>query len=107
MPVPVCAGRLHVCCPVPISVMEADAAFVAHIRAANDLLGARQLAACEALLDWAGRNCATGTSAHPSKLGKRAAGSIRSVERDQFGALRQQTLAKWGLVAFDDSLSQF
>lgn len=87
--------------------MEADAAFVEHIRAANDLLGARQLAACEALLDWARRDLAADTTAtHSRKRWKHGARSIRSVQHDRYGALRQQTLAQWGLAPFDESLSR-
>ena len=94
------ARRLRVCCAVPIGVMEADAAFVQHIRAANDLLGAQQLAACEALLDWAS-SATKSTATESRKHVRRGSGSMRSEMlrtgcRD-LDALRRQTLTKWGL----------
>ena len=81
--------------------MEADTAFVAHIRAANDLLGARQLTACEALLDWA--NSTTGSASKTSERSEKyRAGSSRTKSagascRDQDATLKQKMLTKWGL----------
>lgn len=96
------ARRLRIRCAVPVSIMEADTAFVAHTRAANVLLGARQLAACEALLDWA-TSATTSTSSR--KHAKHGAGSCRPSIRDHDAALSRQMLAKWGLTVCDDSMS--
>lgn len=95
--------RLRISCVVPISIMEADTAFIAHIRAANDLLGTRQLAACEALLDWA-TSAATPTVSD-GKHGKHGTEFYKRTHRDKDAALSRQTLAKWGLSVCDDSLS--
>eukprot|EP01043_Picozoa_sp_COSAG02_P092257 COSAG02_NODE_28886_length_580_cov_0.941788_1_plen_150_part_10 len=89
------ARRLGIRCAVPISMMEADTAFIAHTRAANDLLGARQLAACEALLDWA--TSAATSAASDGKHGQHGIGFYKRTHRDQGAALSRQTLAKWGL----------
>lgn len=76
-------------CAVPFSVMEADAAFVAHLRASNDALGARQLAACEALLGWA----------REEEEGARNANGARASHGGGAGALRRKMLGEWGLTA--------
>lgn len=74
-------GCVRVGLAVPMGTMEADEAFMAHLRASNDALGARQLAACEAITSWArGEDCGAGWGQGSS------------------GALRRKVLSEWGLA---------
>ena len=82
--------------------MEADTAFVAHTRAANDVFGARQLANCEALLDWATSATTPTASGNHGKHNPLK----REGQSDHDAALSRRTLAKWGLTMCDESLNQ-
>ena len=80
-------GSVRVGLAVPMGTMEADVAFMAHLRASNDALGARQLAACEAITSWARGKAGAGSDT----------GSGWCWGQDSV-VLRREMLRRWGLA---------